>query len=67
MYEIERKEKEIIIRKGTYAVFTASPDSWIVYRSDDGKMMASKLKDLTEERLLLALANVVEIKDQTNH
>lgn len=64
MYQIERKDDEIIIRKGKYAVFSAAPESWLIYR-DDGKMAASQLKDLTEEKLLLALANVVEIKDQS--
>ena len=65
MYEIERKENEVIIRKGGHAVYSAPLTAYIIYKSGDDQLV-SKVKDLTDEKLLLALANVIEIKDQND-
>ena len=68
MYEIERKENQVIIRRDGHAVYTASLESWIVYRKWDSKgqeQVASQVKDLTDHLLLLALANAIEIKDSS--
>ncbi|GAC1395105.1 MAG: hypothetical protein NVSMB6_33120 [Burkholderiaceae bacterium] len=62
MYEIERKENEVIIRKQGHAVYTASLDSYIVYRNGTSQDV-SQLKDLTNDKLLLALVNAIEIKE----
>jgi hypothetical protein len=62
MYEIERKDNKVFIRKGTSAVYSASLDSYIIYRSDD-KQLVSQVKDLTDAQLLLAVVNAIEIKE----
>ena len=61
MYEIERKENAIIIRKGGEPVYNVSLDSYVVFESGPGRQVA-QVKDLTNEQLLPALANAIEIK-----
>jgi hypothetical protein len=69
MYEIERKDQQVIIRRGGHAVYTASLDSWIVYRTGSTKgpeQGAAQIKDLTDQNLLLALVNALEIKESNS-
>lgn len=66
MYSIERTKDHIIVRGGTSdrAIFMAPPDSLIVYNSKaQATPMVSKVKDLSDEQLLLALVSIIEIKD----
>lgn len=66
MYSIERAENTVIVRDGnTRAIFVAPPDSFIVYKGANSSNVVeiSKVKDLSDEKLLLALVNAVEIKD----
>ena len=64
MYEIERHDKEVIIRKDGHAVYTALLDSYIVWREGGtGDQRVSQVKDLTNDKLLLALVNAMEIKE----
>lgn len=62
MYEVERKEDRIIVRSGNAPVFTANPNSFLIHK-DDGKIKVSKLKDMTDQGLLMALATIVRIED----
>ena len=63
MYEIERRDKEVIIRKDGHAVYNAPLDSYIVWREGGtGDQQVSQVKDLTNDKLLLALVNAIEIK-----
>jgi len=51
------------------AIFMAPPDSLILHNSKSAggsTILVSKIKDLSDENLLLALANVVEIKEFTH-
>ncbi len=61
MYEIDRQENQVVTRKGGHAVYTASLDSYIIYRSG-GTESVSQVKDLSTEKLLHALATTIEIK-----
>ena len=67
MYEIERKENRVIIRVGTKPVYSGAMESFLVYKEGSPGsapfVKVSKVKDLTDEQLLLALANVVELKE----
>ena len=65
MYEIERKQDQVIIRREGRAVYTTSVASFIVHQSETG-LHVSKVKDLTDEQLLLALANAVPLKMDTD-
>ena len=60
MYEIERQDKAVIIRKGGHVIYSATPDSYLAYRSGDDQLV-SQVKDLTNDELLLALVNAIEI------
>lgn len=62
MYQIERKDGRVIVRKGESAKFNASEDSYLIFRGDDGSQQVSKVKDLTDVQLLLALANAIELE-----
>ena len=63
MYKVERGDDKIIIRSAmkNSAVFIAHPDSLIIYETPNGTEI-SKVKDLNDESLLLALVRIVEIK-----
>lgn len=68
MYQIERTDEKIIVRYGNKAIYSASPDSWIIYRdsrSPADPPTVSRAKDLTDQQLLTALATAVELKDLT--
>lgn len=60
MYEVERNDTKVIIRRGGNAVYTASLDSFIIYEKD-GSVEVDRVKDLTDHGLLAALAKAVEI------
>ena len=60
MYEIERKDKKLIVRGPTGTILSASEESWVVYKQAD-EMKVSKLKDLSDQELILALATRVDL------
>jgi hypothetical protein len=63
VYEIDRKEQQVIIRKNGHSVYVADLTSHIIYTNPNGGMIVSQVKDLPNESLLLALATAVEIKE----
>lgn len=60
-YEIERADGRIIVRMGSRPKLNAPETSYIVYKDAAGEQRVSKVKDLTDEQLLLALANWIEL------
>jgi hypothetical protein len=66
MYEIERKEDKVVIRRGGHAVYSAPLESYILYRENNNRVVVAKVKDLTDDLLLLALASAVEIKEENS-
>lgn len=62
MYEVERKEDSIIVRSGSTPVYAANPNSFLIHK-DDGKIKVSKLRDLTDQGLLMALATIIRIEN----
>ena len=65
MYTIERKDKRIIVKKGEHLRLNAPEDSYVVYKeSSSGEQKVTKLGDLQDEQLLLALANAIDIPSQ---
>lgn len=60
MYEIERKDGRVIVRKGEHPKLNAPEGSYLVYHTNTGNKV-SRIKDLTDEQLLLALASVVDL------
>ena len=67
MYEIERKENRVVVRVGQKTIYSGVPESFLIYREGSpGTQTVTrviKVKDLTDELLLFALANVVELKE----
>ena len=63
MYEVERKDKQVIIRKNGHAVYTASLDAYIIYDEPEKGRTVARVKDLTDDKLLLALSRAVEFKE----
>jgi hypothetical protein len=67
VYEIERKETRAIIRVGAKPIYNGALESFLVYKEGSPgiqpSVKVSKVKDLTDEQLLFALANVVELKE----
>lgn len=64
MYEIERKDDRIIVRRGSHVLFSATKSSWVVYREGPNQeVKISHAGDLTDQQLLLALANAIELKE----
>jgi hypothetical protein len=65
MYRVRREASRIeVIRNGSGGiVYSAGPDEYIVFReSDDApKNTVKKVRELADDELLLALANVVII------
>jgi hypothetical protein len=61
MYTVKRENSEVTItdRDGK-TIFKASADSFVVY--NDGTVTAKKIKDLTDDKLLVALAEAVPLK-----
>jgi hypothetical protein len=64
MYEIERKDGQVIIRRAGHAVHSISLASYIVYKLGE-EPKVSKIKDLTDEQLLLALVSALKITGDT--
>ncbi len=63
MYEIERKDGQVIIRAGGKPVYVGAMESSVVYREELSLFVkVSRVKDLTDEELLVALANAVDLK-----
>ncbi|MBZ5594189.1 MAG: hypothetical protein LAP39_18255 [Acidobacteriia bacterium] len=63
MYTVKRDDGEATITdKDGRVVFKASTDSYVVY--DDGSVSAKKIKDLTDDKLLIALAKAVPLKTE---
>jgi hypothetical protein len=64
MYKINRKEGKVIVTDSDgRVVYSADPDSILVYRrQSDQKVEAAKVSGFTDEALLIALANVVVLK-----
>lgn len=62
MYEIKRENGRVIIRKGSAAqpILSADETSFVIFEQD-GKRTVSRLKDLTDEQLLMALASPVPL------
>lgn len=65
MYEIARNGGRVIITQGDrdkpVVVFNASQDAYVMYTKDSGQRV-TKVKDLPDEELLLALANAIHLK-----
>lgn len=60
MYEIRREGGRVLITKGTTEILNAPDGSYIVYKDQDVQKV-TKVKDLPDEKLLLALANVIRL------
>ncbi len=61
MYEIKRDDKRVVIWKGDGTVLDAPEESYLIYDSK-GAATVSKLKDLKDPELLIALANAIALK-----
>lgn len=63
MYEIKRENGRVVIHKGVgaSAILNASEDSYVVFEKD-GKASVSKVKDLPDDQLLLALSSAIPLK-----
>jgi len=63
MYEIKRDNGRVVIHKGGGAspILSASEDSYVVFEKD-GKASVSKVKDLPDDQLLLALSSAIPLK-----
>jgi hypothetical protein len=65
VYTIERKDKRVIVKKGDHLRLNAPEDSYVVYKeAGSGDQKVSKLSDLQDHQLLLALANAIDIPSQ---
>ena len=60
VYQIERKDGKVIIRRGDKTIFSEPLDSWVVW--NDGQSKASRISDLKDDQLLIALSKTVDIK-----
>lgn len=60
MYEIERKENMILVRRGQKVIYSAPTDSYLLYRERES-ILAHRVSDFTDEGLLVALANSVDL------
>lgn len=63
MYQIERKDGKVIIRRDGKLVYSDSDDSYVIYHQKDD-LKVSRVRDLKDNDLLLALATMVELKAQ---
>jgi hypothetical protein len=63
MYRIKRTDTNVAVLKGSTPVFSAHPDSYVVYEEGDERK-DSRIGELTDEQLLLALANRVPIQSK---
>ena len=61
MYEIERKDGRVIVRKGDNPRLNAPDSSSIVYKDANGATVVNRLKDLKDDQLLIALASAIEL------
>ena len=64
MYQVRRSSGNVIVSRNDSPVFSAPDESFLVYKVGE-ELKVSKAKDLTDEALLLALANAVEIRKLT--
>jgi hypothetical protein len=61
MYSVSKDGTRIVIRNWKdEVVYSADPDSIIIYESGGGPI-TSKIKDLTDEQLLLALTKAIKL------
>jgi hypothetical protein len=65
VYEIERKEKEVLVKRSGHTMYSAPLESFIIYKPKGDETVVSKVGDLTDDKLLLALATAVQIPDLT--
>jgi hypothetical protein len=62
MYEVQRENNRVIVKRGEAVKLNASKDSYVIYKDQaTGQQKVDKLGDLQDDRLLLALANHIEI------
>ena len=61
MYEIERANGRVIVRKGEKLKLNAPEDSYVIHKPGPQLTTVTKLKDLNDAQLLLALASSVDI------
>lgn len=62
MYEVRRRDNEVIIYRGQDLVYQANNDSYIIRRDSNGGFRVNKVKDLKDDELLIALADSVELE-----
>ena len=60
LYEVQRNGNTVIVKKGTLVKLNAPKDSFVIYKEGNDQKV-SKLGDLTDEQLLLALVNALDI------
>lgn len=66
MYEIERTDKEVLVKRSGHTIYSAPLHSFIIHRRKSEDMpVVSKVGDLADDKLLLALATAVELPDLT--
>ena len=62
MYRVEKLDGKVIVRDAEgHAVYSAPEDSYLVHRESTG-VKVSRVKDLPDAQLLLALVNLVKIE-----
>jgi hypothetical protein len=61
VYEVKRENGKVIVTKGSHSKLNAPEDSYVVFKDANGVQHVSKLKELNDEQLLLALANAIDI------
>lgn len=66
MYQVERKDGKVRITAGGSVIFNEAEGSLVLYRSRaDGEFQVSKIGDLTDSQLLIALATAVTLPSKT--
>ena len=63
MYKVSRKDGKIMVTDTNgKIIYSAEADSIVVYKHQTGNIIAEKISGMTDEGLLMALADVVVIK-----
>lgn len=62
MYEVRRRDGQVTVVRGSMSRLRVSEESYVVYRDPcDATQKVSKWKELDDQQVLLALANVIEL------
>jgi hypothetical protein len=65
MYEIERKEQEVLVKRVGHTLYSAPLESYIAYKPDGRQTTVSKVAVLEDDKLLLTMATAIDLPDVT--